>query len=144
MVDQSPITATGRSTPVTFLGIFDEIRKTIANENQVDAGLFSFNSKGACPVCGGKGVIVTELVFMDPVVTVCEACEGKRYSKEALSYTYHGKNIEEILDMSAQEAYEFFKENKKISKYMKALITVGLSYLSFMERFRIWWNIVTA
>lgn len=130
LVDQSPITATGRSTPVTFLGVFDEIRKTMAAENQVDAGLFSFNSKGACPVCGGRGVIVTELVFMDPVVTVCEACEGRRYSKEALSYQYKGRNIEEILSMSAAEAYEFFKENKKISKYLKAMISVGLSYLS--------------
>lgn len=130
LVDQSPITATGRSTPVTFLGVFDEIRKTMAAANQVDAGLFSFNSKGACPVCGGRGVIVTELVFMDPVVTVCEACEGRRYSKEALSYLYKGRNIEEILSMSAAEAYEFFKENKKISKYLKAMISVGLSYLS--------------
>lgn len=130
LVDQSAITATGRSTPVTFLGIFDEIRKVLAAENQVDAGLFSFNSKGACPCCKGKGVIVTELVFMDPVTTVCEACEGKRYSGEALSYQYHGKNIEEILAMSALEAVDFFRENKKIHKYMQALVTVGLDYLS--------------
>lgn len=130
LVDQSAITATGRSTPVTFLGIFDEIRKVIAKENGVEAGLFSFNSKGACPCCKGKGVIVTELVFMDPVVTVCEECEGKRYSKEALVYTYQNKNIEEILLMSVTEAYEFFKANKKISNCLEALIEVGLSYLS--------------
>ena len=130
MVDQSPITATGRSTPATFLGFFDDVRKLLAKENGVDAGLFSFNSKGACPACGGKGVIVTELVFMDPVVTVCEECEGKRYSKEALFYTYQGKNIEEILSMSVAEAMEFFREQKKIYKYLKAMETVGLSYLS--------------
>lgn len=130
LVDQSAITATGRSTPVTFLGIFDDIRKVIAEENHVEAALFSFNSKGACPICKGKGAVVTELVFMDPVVTVCEECEGKRYSKEALSYQYKGKNIEEILSLSAAEAYDFFGEHKKISKYMKALMTVGLSYLS--------------
>ena len=130
LVDQSPVTATGRSTPATFLGFFDEIRKVMAAENGVDASLFSFNSKGACPVCGGRGQIVTELVFMDPVTTVCEACEGKRYSDEALSYRYHGKNIVNIMNMSAGEAYEFFKENKKLRKALGAMLEVGLPYLS--------------
>ena len=130
LVDQSAITATGRSTPVTFLGVFDEIRKVMAKSNEVDSGYFSFNSKGACPACKGRGVIVTELVFMDPVVTVCEECGGKRYSKEALQYEYKGKNIEEIMSMSAGEALEFFDDNKKITKYLKALCTVGLDYLS--------------
>ena len=130
LVDQSPVTATGRSTPATFLGFFDEIRKAMAAENGVDASLFSFNSRGGCPVCGGRGQIVTELVFMDPVTTVCEACEGKRYSKEALSYRYHGKNIVEILDMSAGEAYAFFRENRKLQKALGAMLEVGLPYLS--------------
>ena len=130
LVDQSPVTATGRSTPSTFLGFFDEIRKVMAVENGVNASLFSFNSKGGCPVCGGRGMIVTELVFMDPVTTVCEACEGKRYSEEALSYQYQGKNIVEILEMSAGEAYEFFKDNRKLRKALGAMIEVGLSYLS--------------
>ena len=130
LVDQSPVTATGRSTPATYLGFFDEIRKVMAAENGVEPALFSFNSKGACPVCGGRGMIVTELVFMDPVTTVCEACEGKRYSPEALSCRYKGKNIVEILDMSAGEAYEFFKENKKLRKALGAMLEVGLPYLS--------------
>lgn len=130
LVDQSPVTATGRSAPVTFLGFFDDIRKAIAEENGVSPSLFSFNSKGACPVCKGRGAVVTELVFMDPVTTVCEACGGKRYSEEALSYKYHGKNIVEILDMSAEDAYEFFKDNRKISKAIKAMLEVGLPYLS--------------
>ena len=130
LVDQSPVTATGRSTPATFLGFFDEIRKVIAKENGVNAGLFSFNSKGACPACGGRGQIVTELVFMDPVTTVCEACEGKRYSQEAMSYQYKGKNIVEILDMSVGDAYEFFKENRKLKKALGAMLEVGLPYLS--------------
>jgi len=130
LVDQSPVTATGRSTPATFLGFFDDIRKLIASENNVEASLFSFNSKGACPLCKGKGLIVTELVFMDPVTTVCEECEGNRYSSQALSYCYNGKNIVDILNMSAQEAADFFKDNKKIQKYLKAMIEVGLSYLS--------------
>ena len=130
LVDQSPVTATGRSTPATFLGFFDEIRRMMAAENGVDASLFSFNSLGACPCCSGRGVIITELVFMDPVTTVCEACEGKRYSEEALSYRYQGKNIEEILAMSAEDAYEFFKGNQKLRKALGAMLEVSLPYLS--------------
>ena len=130
LVDQSPVTATGRSTPVTFLGFFDEIRKCMAKANGVDASLFSFNSKGACPACKGRGVIVTELVFMDPVTTVCEACEGRRYSSEALSYRYKGKSIVDILDMSAEEAERFFLDQPKIRKHLHAMVEVGLSYLS--------------
>ena len=130
LVDQSPVTATGRSTPATFLGFFDEIRKVMAAENGVEAALFSFNSRGGCPACGGRGQIVTELVFMDPVTTTCEACEGKRYSREALSYRYRGKNIVEILEMSAGEAYEFFGDNRKLRKALGAMLEVGLPYLS--------------
>ena len=130
LVDQSPVTATGRSTPATFLGFFDEIRRVMAAENGVDASLFSFNSKGGCPVCGGRGSIVTELVFMAPVTTVCESCEGKRYSKEALACRYRGKNIVEILEMSAEDAYAFFKDNKKLRKALGAMLEVGLPYLS--------------
>ena len=130
LVDQSPVTATSRSTPATFLGFFDEIRKVMAAENGVDASLFSFNSKGACPVCGGRGQIVTELVFMDPVTTICEACEGKRFSAQALSYRYKGKNIVEILDMSAADAYEFFHDHSKLRKALSALLEVGLPYLA--------------
>ena len=130
LVDQSPVTATGRSTPATFLGFFDEIRKIMAAENGVDASLFSFNSRGGCPVCGGRGAIVTELVFMDPVTTVCEACAGTRYSEEALSYRYRGKNIVEILALSAEDAYAFFRDNKKLRKALGAMIEVGLPYLS--------------
>jgi excinuclease ABC A subunit len=130
LVDQSPVTATGRSTPATFLCFFDHIRKKMAEENGVDAALFSFNSKGACPVCSGRGVIVTELVFMDPVTTECEACGGSRYSNEALSYSYHDKNIVDILNMSAEEAVEFFADCPKIRKWLDAMVEVGLPYLS--------------
>ena len=130
LVDQSPVTATGRSTPATFLGFFDEIRRVMAAANGVEASLFSFNSKGACPACGGRGVIVTELVFMDPVTTVCEACEGRRYSEEALSYRYRGKNIVEILNLSAGEAFEFFGDNRKLRRALGAMLEVGLPYLS--------------
>ena len=114
----------------SFLGFFDEIRKVMASENGVDASLFSFNSRGGCPVCGGRGFIVTELVFMDPVTTVCEACDGKRYSDEALSFRYRGKTIVEILEMSAGDAREFFAGNQKICKALDAMIEVGVAYLS--------------
>lgn len=130
LVDQSPVTATGRSMPATFLGFFDDIRKRIAKENNVSAALFSFNSKGACPACKGKGVITTELIFMDPVTTTCEVCGGSRYSDETLSYTYRGKNIVEILNMSAGEAEDFFSDCPKIRKALHAMVEVGLSYLS--------------
>lgn len=128
-VDQSPITATGRSTPATFLGFFDEIRNLFAEANKVEASFFSFNSKGACPTCGGRGMIVTELVFMDPVITICEGCNGSRYSDEALSYRYKGKNILEVLSMTAMEAKEFF-DSSKIRRILGAMCSVGLSYLT--------------
>ena len=143
LVDQSAITATGRSTACTYLGFFDEIRQLFGKANHGDSGLFSFNSEGKCPACKGRGVIVTELVFMDPVTTVCEECEGKRYSKKALDKLYHGKSIVDILDMSVEDALEFFegiadsdgtntqsKELKKIICQLAALIEVGLPYLS--------------
>lgn len=130
IVDQSAITATGRSTACTFMGFFDDIWALLAKENGVDKALFSFNSKGACPVCKGRGMITTELVFMEPVTTVCEACEGKRYSREVLDKTYHGKNIVEILEMSVEEAREFFAEERKIRKQLDALMETGLPYLS--------------
>ena len=130
LIDQSAITATGRSNVCTFLGFFDEIRKLLGTENGVDAGLFSFNSRGACPVCGGRGFITTELVFMDPVTTVCECCEGKRYSAEALNKYYRGKNIVDILDMSVEDAAIFFADNRKIKNKLDALLETGLPYLS--------------
>ena len=110
MIDQGPITATNRSTPASFLGFFDRIRKLLAQENGKPDGLFSFNSAGACPVCGGKGVIVTELAYMDPIVTECEACGGLRYNEEALACTYKGKNIVELLGLTASEAMEVFED----------------------------------
>lgn len=130
MIDQSPITATGRSTPATFLDFSNDIRKIMAVEHQIDVGMFSFNSKGGCPHCHGKGVVVTELVFMDPVTTKCEMCEGKRYSEEALSYRYRGKNISEIMEFSVEEALKFFSDHSKIYRKLQTLSEVGLSYLS--------------
>ena len=130
LIDQSAVTATGRSTVCTFLGFFDEIRKVFAAENNADSGLFTFNGKGACPYCKGRGMITTELVFMEPVTTVCEHCNGKRYSEEALRYSLKGKTIVDVLNMSVEDALTFFKDNKKISDMLDALMEVGLSYIS--------------
>lgn len=129
MVDQGLITATSRSTPASYLGFFDAIRKLLAKESRKSDSLFSFNSAGACPVCGGKGVLVTELAFMDPIITECEACGGMRYNEEALACTYKGKNIVELLGLTASQALEVF-EDAKIKKRLKVMQQVGLSYLT--------------
>lgn len=129
MIDQGPITATNRSTPASYLGFFDEIRKLLSRESGKPDGLFSFNSAGACPVCGGKGVIVTELAFIDPIVTECEACGGVRYNEEALACTCKGKNIVELLGLTASQALEVF-EDAKIRKHLNVMEQVGLSYLT--------------
>ncbi|MGN0159975.1 MAG: ATP-binding cassette domain-containing protein [Lachnospiraceae bacterium] len=130
LVDQSAITATGRSTACTYLGFFDEIRKVFANATGEEASLFSFNSKGACPACSGRGFITTELVFMEPVTTKCEYCGGTRYSDKALECKYNGKSIVDVLNMSVEDAAQFFKDNSKIKKHLDALLETGLSYLS--------------
>lgn len=130
LVDQSAITATGRSTACTYLGFFDEIRKVFAKATGKEASLFSFNSKGACPACKGRGFIITELVFMEPVTTECECCGGSRYSEEALSCKYQGKNIVDVLNMSVEDAAVFFSDNAKIKKHLNALLETGLPYLS--------------
>lgn len=129
MIDQGPITATNRSTPASYLGFFDEMRKLLARESGKPDSLFSFNSAGACPACGGKGVIVTELAFMDPIVTECEACGGVRYNEEALACSYKGKNIVELLGLTVSQALEVF-EDAKIRKHLKGMEQVGLSYLT--------------
>ena len=130
LIDQSEITATGRSTVCTFMSFFDEIRKVFAKENGVLDSLFTFNGKGACPTCKGRGFITTELVFMDPVTTTCEACDGTRYSEESLKHYYKGKSIVDVLNMSVEDACEFFNDNKKIMDKLNALMEVGLSYIS--------------
>lgn len=117
-----------RSTPATYLGIADEIRAIFAAENKVSAAWFSFNSKGACPACGGSGVIVSGMAFMDSIETVCDLCGGKRYSKEALAYTYKGKNIAEVMDMTVDEAAEFFA-GRPLCEKLTSLRRTGLGYL---------------
>ena len=117
-----------RSTPATYLDISDPIRKLFAQANKVNMQLFSFNSKGACPACGGKGVIVSDMAFMESIETVCELCNGSRYAEEVLQYQYKGKNIAEVMDFSVEEAVEFF-EGQPFHPQLKALQKVGLGYL---------------
>lgn len=117
-------------TGVAGRGKSSLIRDVFAKENNVSDSLFTFNGKGACPYCKGKGYITTELIFMEPITTLCEECNRDRYSKEALQYRYKSKNIVEVLNMSVEDASDFFKDNKKIMDYLNALMEVGLSYTS--------------
>ncbi len=107
-IHQKSIGSNSRSTPATYLNIMDSIREIYAKENKVSKKLFSFNSKGACPACKGKGIIVSDMGFMDSIETVCDTCGGKRYSKEVLKYLYRDKNISEVMDMTVDESVDFF------------------------------------
>lgn len=122
-----------RSTPLTYLGIFDKIRQRFAKANQVSSSLFSYNGKGACPVCKGKGVTITNMAFMDPVVQTCEACHGRRYSPEALSYYYQGHTIADVLEMSVDAASESFADDSVIGPRIHDLQRVGLGYLKLNQ-----------
>ena len=133
VINQKPIGVSIRSNPATYIGIMDEIRKVFANENGVDASYFSFNSKGGCPVCGGTGKIIYDMAFAEPVEVVCEECQGHRYDKKVLNYKFNGKNIEEVLNLTIDEALIFFdsvKNAEKIKKPLKSLYNVGLSYMT--------------
>ena len=131
IINQAPIKATNRATPATYLGIYDEIRRTFAKANNVPAGMFSFNSTGACPTCHGKGETLVELVFMDPIVNECEACGGNRFSDEALSYRLRGCTILDVLDMTPKELQDFYEGlgSKKLTEKLQAMIDTGLTYL---------------
>ncbi|MBO6164010.1 MAG: excinuclease ABC subunit UvrA [Lachnospiraceae bacterium] len=127
-IQQKDIGINLRSTPATYLDISDAIRNLFAKANRVSNQLFSFNSKGACPACGGKGIIVSEMAFMENIETVCELCGGSRYNKEVLQYQYRGKNIAEVMEMTVNEAAEFFSDQP----FLPALVSmqkVGLGYL---------------
>ncbi|MET8423533.1 excinuclease ABC subunit UvrA [Nocardia sp. NPDC004860] len=128
-VDQSAIAASSRSTPATYLGLMDPIRKLFAKATGEPAGLFSFNSDGACTECGGRGVIITEIAYMDPVTTHCESCDGRRFSDRVLALTLRGKSIADVLELSAEAAVEFFPE-KTLNAKLRTMNEVGLDYLS--------------
>jgi excinuclease UvrABC ATPase subunit len=127
-IDQSAVGASIRSNPATYTGMMDDIRRLFAKANGVSAGLFSFNSKGACPDCQGLGVIYTDLAFMDGFKSPCETCRGRRFNEEVLGYRLRDKSIADVLDMTAAEAVEFFPE-RKLRAVLSAINDVGLDYL---------------
>ncbi len=127
-ISQKNIGISLRSTPATYLEVADDIRKLFAKENKTKVDLFSFNGKGACPVCQGKGVIVSDMAFMDSIETVCEACGGLRYSNGVLSYKVHNLNIAEVMDLSAEKACELFS-GTVIAEKLTPLLKVGLGYI---------------
>ncbi|MHB8597505.1 MAG: ATP-binding cassette domain-containing protein [Ktedonobacteraceae bacterium] len=129
VVDHSAVGISSRSNPATYIGIMDVIRKAFAKVNKVDAGLFSFNSKGACDNCKGAGFLTTNLGFLDDAKTPCDVCGGKRFKDDVLSYTYHGKSITEVLALTMAEANEFF-DLPEIAQKLQALNDVGLEYLT--------------
>ena len=127
-INQRNIGVSLRSTPATYMDVAPDIRKRFARAHKMKEQFFTFNGKGACPVCGGKGVVVAEMAFMDNIETTCEACHGLRYSQEALAFTLEGNNIAQVMDFSVSEASEFFA-GSPIAQKLSPLMAVGLDYL---------------
>ena len=134
-IDQSPIGRTPRSNPATYTGVFDLIRDVFAQTPDAkmrgySSGRFSFNVKGGrCEACSGDGIIKIEMHVLSDVYVPCEVCKGKRYNRETLEVRYKGKTIADVLDMTAEAAYEFFKPLPKIAAKLKTLCDVGLGYI---------------
>ncbi len=129
VIDQTAVGANSRSNPATYTGVMDDLRKAFATANEVDAGLFSFNSKGACENCNGTGVIYTDLGFLDGIKTPCEVCEGRRFKDDVLRYLLDGRNVSEVLAMTVAGALESFTQ-KEIARKLQAMSDVGLDYLT--------------
>lgn len=128
-IGQDRIGISSRSTLATYMGIMDDIRSAFSKVTGQLPGLFSFNSIGACTFCEGKGITKPDVAFADPITIVCEACGGTRYSEQALSFKYEGKNIVEILELTIDEAANYFKR-EKILKKVNTLKDVGLGYVT--------------
>lgn len=136
VIDQSPIGKTPRSNPATYTKVFDHIRKLFAQTPEAKKrgfkpGRFSFNVKGGrCEACGGEGMIKIEMNFLPDVYVECEECKGKRYNKETLEVKYKGKTISDVLDMTVEEALDFFKNIPAIKRKLQTLSDVGLDYIT--------------
>lgn len=129
IIDQNLNRGSRRSNTATYTGILDAVRKAFAKATGEDAALFSANSKGACPDCNGLGVIYTDLAHLDPMVTICETCNGKRFTDEVLKHKLRGKSISDVYEMSVEDAAAYFTE-PAIAKILKGLGDVGLGYLT--------------
>lgn len=129
VIDQSAIGVSTRSNPATYTGIMDDVRKAFASANKVSPGLFSFNSKGACENCQGLGVVYAEMAILDTIKLPCEVCGGRRFKEEVLAYKLNGKSIAEVLEMTVEQALEFF-ELKEVRRKLQALSDVGLTYIT--------------
>ncbi len=129
ILDQGLPRTSGRSNITTYLNIFNEIRKTFSRKNNADISLFSANGKGACPQCKGKGMIKLDLAYLGETRQICEKCHGKRFNEQALLYSYRGKNISEILDMTVREAIDIFYDNSTIKNTLESVIKANLSYI---------------
>jgi excinuclease UvrABC ATPase subunit len=129
VIDQASLNTSSRSNPATYTGIMDDVRKAFATANHVDASLFSFNSKGACPNCQGLGVTYTDLGFLEGVKLPCDVCGGKRFKDEVLAYTLHDKSIADVLSMTIRQALAFLTI-KAVQPKLQALSDVGLDYLT--------------
>ncbi len=129
VIDQAAVGANSRSTPATYTGVMDDVRKAFAAANKVDASLFSFNSKGACEACKGLGVIYTDLAFLEGVKAPCDTCQGRRFKDEVLAHTLDGKNISDVLGLTVDLALAHFKQ-KEVVRKLKAMRDVGLGYLT--------------
>lgn len=134
-IDQSPIGRTPRSNPATYTGVFDIIREVFSTTSEArmrgyKPGRFSFNVKGGrCEACSGDGIIKIEMQFLSDVYVPCEICKGKRYNRETLEVKYKGKNIDEVLNMTVEEALEFFQNLPRIKNKLETLMDVGLGYV---------------
>ena len=134
-IDQSPIGRTPRSNPATYTGVFDNIRTLFAPRQEAKVrgylpGRFSFNVKGGrCEACAGDGTIKIEMHFLPDVYVPCEVCKGARYNRDTLDITFKGKNIAEVLDLSCEEALEFFANQPAIARHLQTLVDVGLGYV---------------
>ncbi|MEW3993636.1 excinuclease ABC subunit UvrA [Bacillus altitudinis] len=135
-IDQSPIGRTPRSNPATYTGVFDDVRDVFAQTNEAKVrgykkGRFSFNVKGGrCEACRGDGIIKIEMHFLPDVYVPCEVCHGKRYNRETLEVTYKGKNISDVLEMTVEDALQFFENIPKIKRKLQTIFDVGLGYIT--------------
>ena len=130
VINQEPVGRTTRGNIVSYMGVFNHIRKLFSETTGQEQSLFSFNAAGACPKCEGRGFLSFEMSFLDAVRTKCDDCNGKRYNSRAQSYKYKGKDISEVLDLTVNQAFDFFGDVPSILKHITLLQDVGLGYLT--------------